>query len=74
MRDLAHHPRVCQVAFLLVQKNQMRDNRFDYVVTLQISHAKAFISLLFCTLGQKSTFYPEITKNLMFEKCEFYDK
>ena len=41
MRDLAHHPRVCQVAFLLVQKNQMRDNRFDYVVTLlQISHAK----------------------------------
>ena len=23
------------------------------------------------TLGQKSTFCPEITKNLMFEKCEF---
>ena len=22
------------------------------------------------TLGQKPTFYPEITKNLMFEKCE----
>ena len=29
------------------------------------------------TLGQKSTFYrfyPEITKNLMFEKCEFCEK
>ena len=23
------------------------------------------------TLGQKSTFCPEMTKNLMFEKCEF---
>ena len=23
------------------------------------------------TLGQKPTFYPEITMNLMFEKCEF---
>ena len=23
------------------------------------------------TLGQKPTFYPEITKILMFEKCEF---
>ena len=28
----------------------------------------------FRTLGQKSTFYPEITKNLMFEKCEFCEK
>ena len=26
------------------------------------------------TLGQKSTFYPEITKNLIFEKCEFCEK
>ena len=26
------------------------------------------------TLGQKSPFYPEITKNLMFEKCELYEK
>ena len=26
------------------------------------------------TLGQKSTFYPEITKNLMFEKCELCEK
>ena len=26
------------------------------------------------TLGQKPTFYPEITKNLMFEKCEFCEK
>ena len=26
------------------------------------------------TLGQKSTFYPEITKNFMFEKCDFYEK
>ena len=26
------------------------------------------------TLGQKTTFYPEITKNLMFEKCEFCEK
>ena len=26
------------------------------------------------TLGQKSPFYPEITKNLMFEKCEFCEK
>ena len=26
------------------------------------------------TLGQKRTFYPEITKNLMFEKCEFCEK
>ena len=25
-------------------------------------------------LKQKSTFYPEITKNLMFEKCEFCEK
>ena len=25
-------------------------------------------------LGQKTTFYPEITKNLMFEKCEFLGK
>ena len=26
------------------------------------------------TLGQKPTFYPEITKKLMFEKCEFCEK
>jgi len=26
------------------------------------------------TLGQKPTFCPEITKNLMFEKCEFCEK
>ena len=26
---------------------------------------------LYSTLRQKLTFYPEITKNLMFEKCEF---
>ena len=26
------------------------------------------------TLGQKSTFYPEITNNFMFEKCEFCEK
>ena len=26
------------------------------------------------TVGQKATFYPEITKNLMFEKCEFCEK
>ena len=26
------------------------------------------------TLGQKSTFYPEITKNLMCENCEFCEK
>ena len=29
---------------------------------------------LFPTLGQKPTFCPEITKNLMFEKCDFYEK
>ena len=26
------------------------------------------------TLGQNPTLYPEITKNLMFEKCEFCEK
>ena len=26
------------------------------------------------TLGQKSTFYPEITQNLVFENCEFCEK
>ena len=26
------------------------------------------------TLGQKPTFYPEIIKDLMFEKCEFCGK
>ena len=26
------------------------------------------------TLGQKPTFYPEITKHLMFEKCKFCEK
>ena len=26
------------------------------------------------TLGQNPTFYPEITKNLMFEKCDFCEK
>ena len=31
------------------------------------------ISMLY-TLGQKPTFYPEITKNLIFEKCEFCEK
>ena len=25
-------------------------------------------------IGQKPTFYPEITKNWMFEKCEFWEK
>ena len=29
---------------------------------------------LVCTLGQKSTFNPEITKNLMFEKCKLCEK
>ena len=28
----------------------------------------------FFTLGQNQTFYPEITKNLMFENCEFCEK
>ena len=28
----------------------------------------------FCTLGEKPTFYPEITKNLMLEKCDFCEK
>ena len=35
--------------------------------------SKKFLCFFF-TLGQKSTFYPEITKNLMFEKCEFCEK
>ena len=30
--------------------------------------------LSYSTLGQKPTFYPEITENLMFEKCEFCEK
>ena len=30
--------------------------------------------LLMRTLGQKTTFYPEITDNLKFEKCEFCEK
>ena len=50
------------------------------------SHSKRKLQLLrhyrktyfnpICTLGQKSTFYPEIriTKNSMFEKCEFCEK
>ena len=29
---------------------------------------------LFCTLEQKPTFYPEITKNLRLENCEFCEK
>ena len=31
---------------------------------------KVFLYDLY-TLGQKPPFYPEITKNLIFEKCEF---
>ena len=26
------------------------------------------------SIAQKANFYPEITKNLMFEKCEFCEK
>ena len=33
----------------------------------------AWLALLL-TLGQKPTFNPEITKNLMFEKCELCEK
>ena len=33
-----------------------------------------YLTPLSITLGQKATFYPEITKNLMFEKCEFCEK
>ena len=38
---------------------------------LQINGKKSYLAF---TLGQKSTFYPDITKNLVFEKCEFYEK
>ena len=38
------------------------------MISLPMSAAKSF------TLGQKPTFYPEITKKLMFEKCEFCEK
>ena len=34
---------------------------------------KSFVHHL-ATLGQKPAFYPEITKNLMFEKCGFCEK
>ena len=32
------------------------------------------VTPFFSTLGQKETFYPEMIKNFMFEKCEFCDK
>ena len=40
----------------------------------KLSHFTKLWVRVFFTLGQISTFYPEITKNLMFEKCEFYEK
>ena len=45
---------------------------------VQTSHCKITILALFfvvcSTLGQKPTFYPEITKNLMFESVNFVKK
>ena len=35
--------------------------------------ALSLLSLV-CTLGQNPTFYPEITKNLMFENVNFVKK
>ena len=46
-----------------------------FIVCLKSSQRKRKGKVsLFITLGQKSTFYPEIAKNLMFEKCEFCEK
>ena len=33
-----------------------------------------FHFFFYFTLGQNTTFYPQITKNLMFENCEFWEK
>ena len=40
----------------------------------QISKITYLVQFQMYTLGQKPTFYPEISKNLMFEKCEFCEK
>ena len=49
-----------------IDKNQVRKVRFA-----QDKHDRMteHSSALIFTLGQKPTFYPEISKNLMFEKC-----
>ena len=41
---------------------------------IHLNQGRYISPILHTTLGQKSTFYPEITKNLMFEKCEFCKK
>ena len=46
----------------------LKSNWFMISYLLEI-HASPFF-----TQAQKSTFYPEINKNLMFEKCEFCEK
>ena len=42
----------------------------EKTIYLENKSAKTTLS----TLGQKLTFYPEVTKNFMFEKCEFCEK
>ena len=46
---------------------------FQMSLTAQVWKTTSDVSYL-CTLDQKLTFNPEITKNLMFEKCEFCEK
>ena len=46
----------------------------NFLPNLVFCHHHSFPIRVLTTLGQKPTFYPEITKNLMFGKCEFCQK
>ena len=48
------------------------DHELEFVFDFHRSDIVKMKVYIMYTLGQKPTFYPEITKNLMFEKCEFY--
>ena len=44
------------------------------ILGLLLTQVRICQEFLLCTLGQKTNFYPKITKNLMHKKCDFCEK
>jgi len=68
------------IIYSLTTKNQKQSSLPNIIIIIKSCNRKPESQLKVRkeknkgTLGQKPTFYPEITKNSGFEKCEFRQK
>ena len=74
--DLSHNNMPVITKDMLVGTKHLKYLNISYNILTDIRKGNAEKGYHFFsnTLGQKPTFYPEFTKNLMFEKCEFCEK